>query len=119
MPTEATETVSQPKRPRKTLGTAAKPSTPSRTQRTTKVAAPPPPAPQPGAPRTKQASALALLNRPDGATIADLIEATSWQQHSVRGFLAGTVKKKLGLTLTSSKDDGGLRRYRIVTRRGR
>ena len=47
------------------------------------------------------------------------MQATNWQQHSVRGFLAGTVKKKLGLELTSSKPDGEVRRYRIVTRRGR
>ena len=45
--------------------------------------------------------------------------ATNWQQHSVRGFLAGTVKKKLGFTLTSKKADGELRRYRIEARRGR
>lgn len=42
-----------------------------------------------------------------------------WQQHSVRGFLAGTVKKKLGFTLTSSKIEGGLRRYKIDSKRGR
>ena len=47
------------------------------------------------------------------------MEATGWQQHSVRGFLAGTVKKKLGFTLTSSKTVGDLRRYRIETKRGR
>jgi hypothetical protein len=42
-----------------------------------------------------------------------------WQQHSVRGFLAGTVKKKLGFPLTTSKAAGDVRRYRIETRRGR
>jgi hypothetical protein len=48
-----------------------------------------------------------------------MMQATNWQQHSVRGFLAGTVKKKLGFTLTSSKPAGDVRRYRIETRRGR
>ncbi len=48
-----------------------------------------------------------------------MMEATDWQQHSVRGFLAGTVKKKLGFPLTSKKLDGELRRYRIETKRGR
>lgn len=62
---------------------------------------------------------LALLSRRDGATISEMMEASGWQQHSVRGFLAGTVKKKLGFLLTSSKSDGELRRYSIDTRRGR
>ena len=48
-----------------------------------------------------------------------MMQATDWQQHSVRGFLAGTVKKKLGFSLTTSKAAGGVRRYRIETRRGR
>ena len=48
-----------------------------------------------------------------------MMEATGWQQHSVRGFLAGTVKKKLGFMLTSSKSEAELRRYRIETKRGR
>jgi hypothetical protein len=68
---------------------------------------------------TKQDRILSLLNQRNGATIPEMMRATDWQQHSVRGFLAGTVKKKLGLALTSSKSDGGLRRYRLETRRGR
>lgn len=68
---------------------------------------------------TKQEQVLTLLNRPDGASIDEIMQAMDWQQHSVRGFLAGTVKKKLGFTLTSSKELGEARRYRIVTRRGR
>jgi len=48
-----------------------------------------------------------------------MMEASGWQQHSVRGFLAGTVKKKLRFTLNSSKAVGELRRYRIDTKRGR
>jgi hypothetical protein len=68
---------------------------------------------------TKQDRILSLLNQRNGATIPEIMQATDWQQHSVRGFLAGTVKKKLGLALTSSKSDGELRRYRLETRRGR
>ncbi|WP_414463698.1 DUF3489 domain-containing protein [Hyphomicrobium sp. DY-1] len=68
---------------------------------------------------TKQNRILSLLNQRYGATIPEMMLATDWQQHSVRGFLAGTVKKKLGLDLTSSKSDGELRRYRIAPRRGR
>ncbi|WP_414463637.1 DUF3489 domain-containing protein [Hyphomicrobium sp. DY-1] len=68
---------------------------------------------------TKHDRVLTLLNRREGATIPEMMEATDWQQHSVRGFLAGTVKKKLGFTLTSKKLEGELRRYRIETKRGR
>ena len=68
---------------------------------------------------TKHDRILTLLTRREGATISEMMEATDWQQHSVRGFLAGTVKKKLGFSLTSSKADGELRRYRIDTKRGR
>lgn len=68
---------------------------------------------------TKQDQVLTLLKRSGGATIDEIMQATDWQQHSVRGFLAGTVKKKLGLTLISSKDKDGVRRYRVETRRGR
>lgn len=71
------------------------------------------------APTTKHAQLLRLLSRPEGASIEELMRATNWQQHSVRGFLAGTVKKKMGLAVTSSKADGELRRYRIAARRGR
>jgi Protein of unknown function (DUF3489) len=55
---------------------------------------------------TKQAKVLALLHRPGGASISDLVKTTGWQQHSVRGFLAGTVRKRLGLNLESKKQDG-------------
>ena len=68
---------------------------------------------------TKHDRVLELLSRRDGATIPEMMEATGWQQHSVRGFLAGTVKKKLGFPLTSSKAEGELRRYRIDTKRSR
>jgi hypothetical protein len=68
---------------------------------------------------TKHDRILTLLTRRDGATIPEMMEVSGWQQHSVRGFLAGTVKKKRGFPLTSSKAEGELRRYRIDAKRGR
>jgi uncharacterized protein DUF3489 len=68
---------------------------------------------------TKQERVLTLLSQPEGASIEEMMQATDWQQHSVRGFLAGTVKKKLGFPLTSFKANGSVRRYRIETRRVR
>jgi hypothetical protein len=65
--------------------------------------------------QTKQQTCLDLLGRQEGATIEDLQQVTGWQKHSVRGFLAGAVKKKLGLTLVSEKPDAGPRRYCILT----
>ena len=64
---------------------------------------------------TKQRVCIDLLSRPDGASTEELQQATGWQAHSVRGFLAGTVKKKLGLTLVSDKPAEGPRRYRIMS----
>ena len=62
---------------------------------------------------SKQAQVVAMLKRPEGATIAQICEATGWQQHTVRGTFAGAFKKKLGLSITSEKPEGGERIYRI------
>jgi hypothetical protein len=63
-------------------------------------------------PGSKQDQIVALLRQPGGATLDALVKATGWQKHSVRGFLAGTVRKKLKLPLLSEKIDG-IRTYRI------
>jgi len=64
---------------------------------------------------TKQARILAMLRAPSGATIDAMMHATGWQPHSVRGFLAGVVRKKLGLNLVSAATEGR-RLYRITDR---
>ncbi len=71
-----------------------------------------------GGPRagTKQATLINLLKRKTGATIDDLVKATGWQPHSVRGAISGTLKKKLGLTVTSEPIEKRGRVYRIVGR---
>jgi hypothetical protein len=63
--------------------------------------------------RSKQAQVLAMLATPAGASIAAMMEVTGWQQHSVRGFLAGVVRKKLQRDLTSAVVDG-VRIYRTA-----
>jgi hypothetical protein len=62
---------------------------------------------------TKQAQIIAMLQRPEGATIAEMVEATSWQSHTVRGSISGALKKKLGLPITAEKVEGRGTVYRI------
>jgi hypothetical protein len=81
----------------------------------------PPASPAPGrraaaaSPRpSKTAACLALLRQGEGASLEELMSATGWQAHSIRGFLSGTVKKRLGLRLASSGGGDDVRRYRIA-----
>src|SRR4051794_22706688 len=62
---------------------------------------------------TKQAKVIAMLNRRAGATVEQIIKVTDWQPHTVRGFLAGCLKKRLGLKVTSERAEGGERVYRV------
>ncbi len=64
-------------------------------------------------PKTKPAQIIKLLNRKNGASLAELIILTGWQAHSVRGYLSGTIKRKRGLKLVSTLNDQGLRRYSL------
>ncbi len=66
-------------------------------------------------PTSKIEAVIALLRRPKGANIKDLMEATGWQAHSVRGAISGAIKKKLGLNVMSEKT-GTVRLYRIANR---
>ncbi len=71
--------------------------------------------PQPSAEaETKKDLVLRLLRRQDGASVAELAEATNWMPHSVRGFLTATVRKNLELPLVSTKEIGGERRYHVA-----
>jgi hypothetical protein len=73
---------------------------------------------QPKAPKlrngTKQALMIEMLRRPEGATVEQIAEATAWRNHTVRGAMAGALKKKLGLAVTSEKSETGARVYRIA-----
>jgi hypothetical protein len=89
----------KPTGPRITRGKAAK----------TRKAAPTP-AKQP----SKQDQVLTLLRRQNGASIDEIVAATDWQPHSVRGFLSGAVKKRLGIDVISEKGADGIRRYHVA-----
>jgi hypothetical protein len=62
---------------------------------------------------TKKALVLAMLRRPQGATLADLVQATGWQSHSVRGFLSGAITKKMAMQVRSGKRADGVRVYSV------
>jgi len=62
---------------------------------------------------SKTATILEMLKRPGGATVKELIKVTGWQPHSLRGFISGTLGKKMGLTVTSTKGEDGERSYSV------
>ncbi len=98
---------------RKRIKSAAKSDTPSK--KVPKIRAK---AAKPGGPRagTKQALMIDLLKRKHGATIDEIVDATGWQPHSVRGAISGAIKKKLGLTVENQVTEDRGRVYRIVGR---
>jgi hypothetical protein len=63
---------------------------------------------------SKKAIILAMLRSEDGATLKQIMEATHWQPHTVRGFISGAIGKQLGLTVESTRTEPGERRYRIL-----
>jgi len=73
-----------------------------------------PPAPVQRRKGTKQETLIEMLRAEGGATIVEIVEATGWQAHTVRGAMSGALKKKLGLTITSEKIEGRGRTYMIV-----
>lgn len=66
---------------------------------------------------TKQAQIIAMLQRPEGATVAEMAEATGWLAHTVRGCISGALKKKLGLPITAEKDEGRGTVYWLTNKR--
>ena len=65
---------------------------------------------------SKKAIVLEMLKRPDGATLAEIMGATEWQAHSVRGFISGGLGKKMGITVESFKSENGDRAYRVANK---
>ncbi len=63
---------------------------------------------------SKKEAILTLLRRKNGATMAEIAKATDWQKHSIRGFISGTLTKKMGLKVESTKNDAGERTYRLI-----
>ena len=113
MSTQETTTKAQPAATKKTKASkkpakAKKATTPKKAAKGTK----PKIAARSG---SKAATVLNLMRRKEGATLAEIANATDWQNHSIRGFVSGHVIKKMGLKVESTKSEAGERTYRIVT----
>src|ERR1039458_10230924 len=89
-------------------------ATPKKEPKSNKKAAKPAHAKKTGTPRadSKGSKIMALIGRPKGATLAEIMTATGWQAHSVRGFISGALGKKMGLAVESTKGTAGERTYR-------
>ena len=99
-------------------GKSEKKSTPAKkAPKTPKAKAPKPPKREGGAPRedSKKARVIAMLQRKNGAILPEIMEEMGWQAHTVRGFMAGTLKNS-GYQIESFKPEGGERTYRINTK---
>ena len=116
----ATATSGQPKAGKKARAGARSAHVAAKKSTAGKKASPPKKAPKAakkaGGARegSKAEKILDLLKRPEGTTLAAIMKATNWQAHSVRGFISGTLGKKMGLKVTSTKDEGGERTYTII-----
>jgi Protein of unknown function (DUF3489) len=122
---EATATGGKPKPTKKARVAPQRPHVAAKKSKSAKKASPAKKAPkgQKKAPAARDGSktsmVLDLLKRPDGASLKELMKVTGWQAHSVRGFLSGTVGKKMGLAVTSTKGEDGEHLRRAATLRHR
>jgi hypothetical protein len=112
MSTQETTTKTETANPKKAKASrkpakAKKAATPKKTAKATKAK---------GVPKSgsKAAIVLDLMKRKEGATLAEIAEATDWQNHSIHGFVSGHITKKLGLKVDSTKSEAGERTYRVI-----
>jgi hypothetical protein len=115
--TEQTETAPETKAAKKATGGARRANVAPAKGKAGKKATPKKKAPRSARNEVREGSKIAtildLLKRPGGATAKELLKATSWQPHSLRGFISGTLGKKMGLTVTSTKGEDGERSYSV------
>ena len=108
---------STPKGTKSASASKPKPGATAKAEKPTKKAAKPAKAAEPKSEGVRAGSKtetiLGLLRRAKGATLAEIMEASSWQAHSVRGFISGTLGKKMGLTVNSKKGENGERTYSL------
>jgi cell division septation protein DedD len=111
--TETERATSKPKRTKKAKTEKAGANATAKTKKNKPAIRKSKPAASPAG-DTKKAIVLALLRRKEGATTAEIAKATDWQNHTIRGFISGTLTKKMGLTVESAKNESRERTYRIT-----